>query len=76
MVSVALLNKDSLIPLYIQFKEYLLKRIEGGELEPDRRLPSERKFCNQFGVSRITVRRALNELIGEVSQRVANPHRF
>ena len=57
------LDKDSPIPLYIQFKEYLLDRIERGELEPGQWLPSEREFCDQFGVSRITIRQALNELM-------------
>ena len=60
---MSILDKDSPIPLYIQFKEYLLDRIERGELEPDQRLPSEREFCDQFGVSRITIRQALNELV-------------
>lgn len=59
---MTLLKKDSPIPLYIQFKEYLLDWIERGELEPGQRLPSEREFCDQFGVSRITIRQALNEL--------------
>jgi GntR family transcriptional regulator len=58
-----ILDKDSPIPLYIQFKEYLLDRIERGEFEPGQRLPSEREFCDQFGVSRITIRQALNELM-------------
>ena len=39
-----------------------MERIERGELEPDQRLPSEREFCDQLGVSRITVRQALSEL--------------
>jgi len=57
-----MLDKDSPIPLYIQFKEYLLDRIEQGELEPGQRLPSEREFCDRFDVSRITIRQALGEL--------------
>lgn len=60
---MSILDKDSPIPLYIQFKEYLLDRIERGELEPGQRLPSEREFCDQLGVSRITIRQALNELV-------------
>jgi GntR family transcriptional regulator len=60
---MTLLNKDSPVPLYIQFKEYLLERIESGQLEPDQRLPSERQFCDQLDVSRITIRQALNELM-------------
>ena len=39
-----------------------MDRIERGELEPDQRLPSEGEFCELLGISRITVRQALNEL--------------
>jgi len=57
------LKKDSPIPLYIQLKEHILARIERGELEAGQRLPSERELCDQFGVSRITIRQALGELM-------------
>ena len=60
---MSILDKDSPIPLYIQFKEYLLEQIERGELKAGQRLPSEREFCDQFSVSRITIRQALNELM-------------
>jgi GntR family transcriptional regulator len=38
-------------------------RIERGELAPGDRLPSERWFGDDFGVSRTTVRRAIEELV-------------
>jgi GntR family transcriptional regulator len=56
------LDKNSSIPLRIQFKEYLTNRIDRNELKPGQRLPSERAFCEQFGISRITVRQALAEM--------------
>jgi len=57
------LKKDSPIPLYIQLKEHILARMERGGLKPGQRLPSERELCDQFGVSRITIRQALGELM-------------
>ncbi len=58
-----ILYKDSPIPLYIQFKEIILTKIESGEWQPEHKLPSERSLCNQYGISRITVREALKELV-------------
>jgi hypothetical protein len=42
-------------------KNYLLQRIAKAGLEPER-LPSEMALCSKFGVSRITVRRAIKLL--------------
>ncbi len=52
------------IPLYLQLKEYLLKSIET-EYRPGDRLPSEGEIERQYGVSRITVRKAIEELARE-----------
>jgi GntR family transcriptional regulator len=41
----------------------IASRIERGELSPGDRLPSERWFGDDFGVSRTTVRRAIEELV-------------
>lgn len=60
-----LISRDSAVPLYQQIKQILLRDIEAGVLEPHTRLPSERKLVEQFGVSRITVRQALSELVQE-----------
>ncbi|MGB9643205.1 MAG: GntR family transcriptional regulator, partial [Candidatus Ratteibacteria bacterium] len=46
--------------LYEGIRDYLLKIIEQGK-ERDR-LPTENQLTRQFGVSHITVRRALDEL--------------
>ncbi len=40
----------------------LLKRIQGGVLEPGERLPTEMQLVQEFGVSRPTVTKALNAL--------------
>ena len=42
--------------------ESLLKRIECHALAPGMQLPSEKDLGNEFGASRVTVRRALTQL--------------
>jgi GntR family transcriptional regulator, transcriptional repressor for pyruvate dehydrogenase complex len=42
--------------------EQLLQRIAGGELVPGQRLPGERQMAEQLGVSRVSVRAALQQL--------------
>lgn len=41
----------------------LEQSIAGGDLEPGAPLPTEGEMCRQYGVSRITVRRAMAELV-------------
>jgi GntR family transcriptional regulator len=49
-------------PLYYQLKQVLLRAIRAGEFDPAEPLPSESDLESWFGVSRITVRRAMTEL--------------
>jgi GntR family transcriptional regulator len=51
---------DSRLPLYHRVREALLRDIE--ELSPGDRLPTESELMERFGVSRTTVREAVNEL--------------
>ena len=52
-------------PLYLQLKSILEEKIEKGEFKLDERIPSETELCNTYKVSRITVRRAVTELVNE-----------
>jgi len=52
-------------PLYLQIREYLGEKIFSGELAPDSRLPSERELSRELEISRMTVRRAITELVNE-----------
>jgi len=52
-------------PLYVQIQEYLAEKILSGELPPETRISSERELCQELGVSRMTVRRAITELVNE-----------
>ncbi|HEY3985858.1 GntR family transcriptional regulator [Cedecea sp.] len=49
-------------PLYAQLYDILLSRLKAGEYKKNDVLPTEAKFEELFGVSRITARRALAEL--------------
>jgi len=49
-------------PLYHQIFLMLRERIVSGQLEPGALLDGEQEMAKQLGVSRITVKRALNEL--------------
>jgi GntR family transcriptional regulator len=56
--------RTSLIPLYAQVKEALQAEIED-RMKPGDSLPTEPVLEKRFNVSRITVRRALDELVSE-----------
>ena len=49
-------------PLYEQIKKHLYAEITRNVGKPDFLLPSEHELCNRFSVSRITAKRALDEL--------------
>ena len=53
---------DTGVALHRQLFLVLRDEIARGALLPDDPLPSEQSLCDQFGVSRITVRRALADL--------------
>lgn len=52
-------------PMYATLAERLRRRIRSGELEPGAWLPSEPAMVAEQGVSRGTVRRAIDELVSE-----------
>lgn len=60
-----MLKGDTQIPKYAQIKALLLSEIRSGQLAPGEKIPTEPQLCEQFGVSRITVRRAIEELVDD-----------
>jgi GntR family transcriptional regulator len=59
------LDKRSRLPLHQQLKAAIEERILSGEWQPGAQVPSERELCEQYAISRITVRQALAALVME-----------
>lgn len=58
-----MLDKESSIPLYKQLKNKILEEIQ--ELKSDSKIKSEKEYSEEFKISRITIRRAIDELVRE-----------
>ncbi|MFD5252854.1 GntR family transcriptional regulator [Streptomyces bobili] len=58
----ATLDPMSARPLYVQLADVVAAKIESGELAPDRPIPSENHLADEYGVARLTARRAAQEL--------------
>ena len=61
--TISVLDRNSSLPLWTQFRDALRARILQGELAVGTKLPTEAEFGEQFGISRIVVREALAELV-------------
>ncbi len=57
-----MINKYSNVPLYSQLKQLIIRKIESGEYQGESRIPSEQELCEQYDISRPTVRQAISEL--------------
>ena len=60
-----MIEKNSFEPLYLQVKKDLMDQIEDGRIKVGDKLPSENEMMVLYGVSRMTVRSALSELVQE-----------
>ena len=56
------LDKDSMVPLYRQLARSVEKRIQDGSFPEGSRLPSEQEWMRRCGLSRVTVRQAMEDL--------------
>lgn len=56
---------DDTLPVTLQYqlRMKLMEKIEGKVWSPGMQIPSEREMCSEYGVSRITVREVLKELV-------------
>lgn len=53
------------VPAFLHIKNYLLEQIQAGHWKEGDAIPSEQALAKQFGVSRMTVNRAVRELTDE-----------
>jgi GntR family transcriptional regulator, N-acetylglucosamine utilization regulator len=63
--TVGKLDESSSLPLYQQLQRALRQAIENRVLGPEDALPPERDLADDFHVSRITVRKAIDGLVSE-----------
>lgn len=61
-LNAPVIDRLSAIPYYQQLSEALERRISSREISPGSRLPSENDLCLEYGLSRATVRQALQLL--------------
>ncbi len=59
------IDRSSYVPAYAQLAQILRAQIAAGRFRPGDRLPSESQLCRQYGVSPMTVRRAVNLLVDQ-----------
>lgn len=57
------IDRKSPVPLYFQFAQQLQSLIESGELPPGTKLSNEIAMADQFGLSRPTMRQAMQHLV-------------
>ena len=62
---MTMLSKNDGIPLYVQIRKSLRDDIVNKTLVPGQKIPSEDELAAQFGVSRMTVRQGISDLIDE-----------
>ncbi|MDD5424073.1 MAG: GntR family transcriptional regulator [Candidatus Omnitrophica bacterium] len=58
-------EKNSSVPLYKQLKRVIENQVKSGEKKPGELVSSEKEFCEKHGISQITVRKAIFELVNE-----------
>lgn len=63
--SVGRLHKDAATPLYLQLQKGLRDAIENRVVPAEAAIPTERDLAEEFAISRITVRKAIDGLVSE-----------
>lgn len=58
-------SKSSNTPLYLQIAKSIRRQINEGQIGQGEALPSERDLCELTGASRVTIRKAVDQLINE-----------
>jgi len=58
-------QKDSSVPIYSQVARIVMEMISSGKLSPGQRAPSEREIAEALGISRMTARAAMSNLVAD-----------
>ncbi len=58
-------QKDSSVPIYSQVERMVMDMIGSGQLSPGQRAPSEREIAETLGISRMTARAAMSNLVAD-----------
>ena len=58
-------DRQSRVPLYMQLKDLIIKKIQLGEYKPGSMVRTEHELCEEYGISRYPVRQALGDLADE-----------
>ncbi len=61
----SVLDRNNPKPLYQQFRDVIEEKITSGEWKPNDKIPSENQLSSQYGLSRMTVRSVLMDLVKE-----------
>lgn len=59
------LDKSSSVPLFLQLAQQLREQIDSGHFAASGQIPSELQLAERNGISRMTARRAIDELVSE-----------
>src|SRR5207302_8552564 len=57
--------RNSPLPRYYQLKEIMRERVRAGEWKPGDLIPSERELGETYGISRMTARHAITDLVND-----------
>ncbi|HJV71379.1 GntR family transcriptional regulator [Ideonella sp.] len=58
-------DERTTVPLYVQLAQKIGQAIRGGHYQPDEALPSERMLSDALGLSRVTARKAIDQLVAQ-----------
>lgn len=64
-VEKSMLNKNDIIPLYMQLQRILKEDILKGKYLQDELIPSETQLSKKYDITRTTVRKAIANLVDE-----------
>ncbi|MEM5767699.1 MAG: GntR family transcriptional regulator, partial [Bacillota bacterium] len=60
-----MINSEAPVSMYYQLKMILAENIKNGTWAPNTKIMSEYEICDMYKVSRVTVRKAIDELVRE-----------